>query len=257
MKCPICEKELKIIENSNKSKSYKCINNHTYDISKYGYVNLIPFNSSSGDNKEMVNSRYEVMNEGYFEPLALKLKDIISKLNVNKILDLGCGEGYYDRVINENNNYDLYGMDISKEAILKASKLAKGTIKYLIANIYSLPFYDNEFDLLLNCFAPLEEKEFNRVTNNYFIKVIPNVNHLIELKEQLYETIKDTKVDDSNLELFDLIDEVKLTYKKRVNKMKSLFMMTPYFYTTHNNFDLELKEADITFDFIIRVYKKR
>ena len=257
MKCPICNKKLDIVQNNEKSKSYKCENKHTFDISKYGYVNLIPFNSFSGDNKEMVDSRVEIMKEGYFEPLALKLKDIIEKLEVKSILDLGCGEGYYDRFISENKDYNIWALDISKNAILKASKLSNANINYIIANIYDLPFFDNEFDLLLNCFAPLEEKEFHRVCNKYFIKVIPNTNHLIELKEQLYENIKETNVDDSKLELFDLVEEINLNYVKRVEKMKSLFMMTPYFYTTHNNFDLELKECDVTFDFLIRVYRKK
>ena len=257
MKCPICGKELKIIQNSTGSRSYKCENKHTYDISKTGYVNLLPFNSFSGDNKEMVESRVEIMNNGYFEPLALQLKEIIKTLNVNSILDLGCGEGYYDRFIQKDENYNIWGLDISKQAILKASKLSNGKINYLIANVFDLPFFEKQFDLILNCFAPLEEKEFHRVTKKYLLKIVPNVNHLIELKEQLYSNIKDTVVDDPNLEMFELIKEVNISYKKYVKNMRALFMMTPYYYTTHNNFNIELKKSNVSFDFIIRIYTKK
>lgn len=257
MRCPVCKKELKIVSNNEKSKSFVCFNKHCFDVSKYGYVNLLPFNASSGDNKGMVDSRSIVMNENYFLPLALKIKEIIDSLNVKSILDLGCGEGFYDRVINESNNYIMYGLDISKQAIIRASKLSKGKINYLIANIFDLPFFDNEFDLLLNCFAPLDLNEFKRVCNGYFIKVIPNKNHLLELKEQLYENIKETTVEENKLDGFDLIFEEELSYKKHVSKMKELFMMTPYFYTTHNNFDLYLEECNVSFEFLIRVYKKR
>ena len=85
IECPICNKKLDIVQNNEKSRSYKCENKHTFDISKYGYVNLIPFNSFSGDNKEMVNSRVEIMKEGYFEPLALKLKDIVPSFALKKL----------------------------------------------------------------------------------------------------------------------------------------------------------------------------
>ena len=49
-----------------------------------------------------------------------------------------------------------------------------------------LPFEDNEFDLLLNIFAPHNEEEFSRVCNKYILKVIPNKEHLLELKKLLY-----------------------------------------------------------------------
>ena len=48
-----------------------------------------------------------------------------------------------------------------------------------------------------------------------------------------------------------------LKYKKYVYKINELFMMTPYYYTTHNNFDINLKECEVSFDFLIRLYKKR
>ena len=34
MRCPICEKELKIVINNQHSKSYVCLNKHCFDISK-------------------------------------------------------------------------------------------------------------------------------------------------------------------------------------------------------------------------------
>ena len=83
------------------------------------------------------------------------------------------------------------------------------------------------------------------------------INDLIELKEQLYDKIKETVVDEVELDGFDLIFEENLKYKKYVYKINELFMMTPYYYTTHNNFDINLKECEVSFDFLIRLYKKR
>mgnify|MGYP003306516922 CR=1 FL=1 len=53
------------------------------------------------------------------------INDVIKSLHINNILDVGCGEGYYDRGIKSVNDINIVGLDISKEACLKASKLNK------------------------------------------------------------------------------------------------------------------------------------
>ena len=252
MLCPICKRKLERNE-----KNYKCINNHSYDISKQGYINLLINSKNSGDNKEMINSRYEFLKKGYFEPLSKEICNIINSLNVNNILDIGCGEGYYDRAIMKQNQYNIVGVDISKEACLKASKLSKD-IFYVVSSSNNLPFEDSEFDLLLNIFAPHDENEFTRVTNNYILKVIPNKEHLLELKQLLYEDviIKDEKkLDFSNFEEV-LVKEVK--YQVVVDDLFELFKMTPYYYKT--KYDMKVFEENknklITCDFLILLYKK-
>ena len=67
--CPICKEKLQIVNNS-----YKCINNHSFDISKSGYTNLLISKTNSGDNQEMVNARFVFLNKGYYKNLALKIK---------------------------------------------------------------------------------------------------------------------------------------------------------------------------------------
>ena len=61
MICPNCKQKLQKIDNS-----YKCINNHSFDISKQGYVNLLLNTSNSGDNKEMINARSIFLQKGYY-----------------------------------------------------------------------------------------------------------------------------------------------------------------------------------------------
>ena len=168
MLCPICKKKLEKNE-----KTYKCINNHSFDISKQGYINLMLNSKNSGDNKEMINSRHDFLNKGYFEPLSKEICQVINSLNVNNILDVGCGEGYYDRAILNQKLYNIVGIDISKEACLKAAKLSKD-ILYIVSSSNNLPFDNNEFDLILNIFAPHDEEEFTRVTNNYILNQSDN-----------------------------------------------------------------------------------
>jgi 23S rRNA (guanine745-N1)-methyltransferase len=54
--CPICKKSLARVKNS-----LKCESNHSYDIAKGGYVNLLnpgkKNNAVAGDSKEMIRAR--------------------------------------------------------------------------------------------------------------------------------------------------------------------------------------------------------
>ena len=54
--CPLCKLELTLND-----KTYRCDNNHSFDIAKEGYVNLLPVQNKKskqpGDNLEMVQAR--------------------------------------------------------------------------------------------------------------------------------------------------------------------------------------------------------
>lgn len=252
MRCPICKEILK-----NDDKRYYCINNHSYDISKSGYVNLLLNSKNSGDNKLMVEARKSFLDKDYYHQLRQKIVDIIKELNVSNIIDVGCGEGYYDSYISKMLNVSLVGIDISKNACHKASIRDKLS-KYVVASSKMLPFDDNGFDLLLNIFAPHNESEFSRVCNKYMIKVVPGKNHLLQLKELLYSNIliKEEKLLDYSK--FKLIKRFDLIYNINVSDLYELFMMTPYFYKTKYDIDIfeNNKNIDITCDFIILLYEK-
>ena len=253
MQCPICGTKLIQKCDNNGNNILRCCNGHSFDISKYGYVNLLPSKTNSGDNKEMVLARHNFLQKDYYLKLALELKNIINDLNVRTLLDIGCGEGYYDRIINDEN-IEIYGLDISKEAILKAAKLDKN-IQYIVASSNKLPFEDNYFDCVMSIFSPIYPSEAERVCSKYLIKVIPNKDHLKELKQELYENVRDNKILKEEIEGFNLIDEKTIDYKMKVEDVNELFKMTPYFYTTHNNYEIKFREMDISFSFIIRIYK--
>ena len=191
--CPLCNNYL---TKNDKNNFYKCTNNHCYDIAKEGYTNLLLANQKHslcpGDNKEMVNARKEFLNKDYFLPLSNKINDILTDYCNNKniaILDAGCGTGYYlNNLQKKFNNCSYFGVDISKFAVMKASKENKN-ISYFTANIFNLPFSNNSIDIILNIFAPKPEKEFRRIlkNNGIILEVTPSTNHMIELKKVLYD----------------------------------------------------------------------
>ena len=152
---------------------------------------------------------------------------------------------------------EIVGIDISKEACLKASKLNK-EISYIVSGMNKIPFLDNEFDLLLNIFAPHDEEEFTRVCNNYILKVIPNKHHLLELKQLLYEDVKIKEEKKLSFKYFEEVITKEVKYQVMVDDLYELFKMTPYYYKTKydkNIFEVN-KNKLITCDFIILLYKK-
>ena len=247
MRCPVCHEEL-----TEEEKGYRCPNNHTFDKARSGYTNMLLNRTNSGDNKMMVNSRNTFLNKGYFLPLKEEITQITKSLKVNSILDLGCGDGYYDTDLLGNI---IYGVDISKYAVDKASKRKTKNAKYFVANVMDLPFKTGEIDLLINVFAPTSP-EITRVSNKYILKVIPDTNHLIELKEMLYTDVYLNSVKSDEFIGFSLAQEKKLSYKTECTDVKSLFQMTPYYYKTKDSETLEFPSMDLTFAFILRLYKK-
>ena len=93
------------------------------------------------------------------------------------------------------------------------------------------------------------------------IKVSPNVKHLYELKEKIYDNPYLNEPEVLNLSCFEKLNSLTLTYNITTNSadIQDLVGMTPYFYKTSKE-NLErlnnVNNLDITIDFIIEVYKK-
>lgn len=68
--CPVCGKAL------SGEKTFKCKNNHSYDKSKHGYLNLLMSNASSGkrhgDDKLMVIARSEFLERDSMPPFVMR-----------------------------------------------------------------------------------------------------------------------------------------------------------------------------------------
>ena len=261
--CPKCKCDL--IEYD---KCYKCPNNHNYDKSKRGYVNLLLANQmnacSPGDNKVMMNSRKEFLNCGYYEQLKNKILDYLEDNDNITIVDLGCGEGYYSYELSFTNT--VYGLDISKDMINEASKKMNNkdnsNLHYVIASINNLPFVNSSVDVILNIFVPINLEEVKRVIkkNGKIIKVIPGEYHLYELKEILYDDVYLNTVNEFNDEDIKLINSYNLKYKININNhdLMNILIMTPYYYKTKKQDKEKLKcvdNLDVTFDFIIQEYE--
>lgn len=91
-----------------------------------------------------------------------------------KILSVGCGTGGASIFIARRYGCKIVGVDISSEMVRKAMEKAEGSdvehlLEYRVADAYSLPFGDEEFDIVMTQFVtqfldrPRAFKEFTRV----------------------------------------------------------------------------------------------
>ena len=153
IKCPVCNHLL-----SKEGNTFKCENNHTFDLAKEGYLNLLlNAKKTSGDSKEMMAARRDFLAKGYYEKLSDRVNQRLNNLSSTNqtIVDIGCGEGYYlSRFQKEMapESTKLYGMDISKLGIRMAAK-KNTTIQWLVANFANLPFTDKSVSTVLSMFA--------------------------------------------------------------------------------------------------------
>ena len=274
LKCPVCQNKL-IKENN----TYRCEKNHSYDISSKGYTNMLLANQrhsiNPGDSKEMILSRVRFLELDYYSILRKTILETINKYSSWEefsFCDLACGEGYYTNFIhkklNEQYKVNSVGIDISKYAIIEACKKQRAekleNIEYCIGNLMNLPFMDESFDFMLNCFALLDEKEFNRVLkeNGYFIRVLPDADHLLGIKQVLYKNVILNVMKEKNINGFELVDEIQIKDDitlKTSQEIYDLFTMTPYYYKTSKESIeklLSLNSLNTRISFVLLVYKK-
>ncbi|MGI5998969.1 MAG: putative RNA methyltransferase [Lutispora sp.] len=276
-KCPVCSKPL-----SKGEKQYFCNKNHSFDIARKGYVNLLlPSHIGSGDpgdSKEMLQSRREFLNKGYYEKFSDQLNNIIVN-NISdmykgssvSILDAGCGEGYYISRLKNNltnldsiENLNIYGIDVSKPAIHYASGRDKD-IFFAVASTYHIPILNNSIDYIICIFAPRDEEEFLRILNKEakLIVAAPGANHLLDLKKAIYGDSELIGQKGTVGKGFKLLYQVNVSYHIHLESTQdilNLLTMTPYIRHTSEAEMEKLKSLDslkTVVDFNIMVYQKK
>ena len=220
--CPLCQQSLAMEENS-----LKCANRHSYDIAKFGYVNLAPQAKQAKDyDKTSFQNRQAILEVGFYQHILDELQDLLQALPEEQtILDVACGEGYYARKIQEKfPNKEIYAFDLSKDSIQLAAKSDQSlAIKWFVGDLAHLPVQDQSMDVLLDVFSPANYHEFQRVLKKegLIIKVIPTENHLQEIRDKVADQLR--QKDYSNQQVIQHLEEnFQIIHKQDVQALVSL-----------------------------------
>lgn len=277
--CPIDLEPLKIygsLEGQIRQESfYKCVHNHSFDVARAGYVNLLPsqfkHSKNPGDQKQMVAARTAFLNSGAYKGVLQALfgavKAYISDMSRNalsthqigqhalNIIDAGCGEGYYtvglaQKLVQDSDpdsfslsafaqesgkaSFSIFGYDISKEAVTAAAKRDKD-ISWAVATTARMPVLSRTADMVLCLFGFPVWAEFDRVLkpNGQVILIDAGVDHLIELRERMYDTVYKKQNASRTCDGFECVNEQE--YKIPLENLSAeqvadLIKMTPHYY---------------------------
>lgn len=261
--CPLCGKQMKVSESS-----IICEKKHCYDISRKGYINFVQKSSAKVYNAELFEHRHFLYSSGFYdeiiETMNLLVKKHIHKHNYYTIVDAGCGEGSFLIKLCNCISGCKIGFDISKDAVLQASRSSK-EILWLVADLVNIPLKADCVDVLFNIFTPANYQSFNRILreDGIMVKVIPGIEYLKELRNAVGEKIKKQNDDEEQVidylsQYMEIVEKKKVYYKVKVDfeQMRSWARMTPM--TTNILIEEEtlLPIKHITIDVIICVCRK-
>ena len=233
--CPICQENLILLETS-----FKCYNRHSFDLAKFGYVNLAPqIKQSTNYDKENFQNRQQILEAGFYQAILDAVSDLLaSSKTTSTILDIGCGEGFYSRKLQESHSEKtFYAFDISKDSVQIAAKSEPNwAVNWFVGDLARLPIKDASMDILLDIFSPANYGEFRRVLakDGILIKVIPTKNHLKEIRQKVQDQL--TNKDYSNQDIknhfqdhFTILSSqtASLTKPITVEHLQALLSMTP------------------------------
>ena len=259
--CPICRENLTLLESS-----LKCNNRHSFDLAKFGYVNLAPqIKQSANYDKENFQNRQQILEAGFYQAILDAVSDLLTiSKTTTTILDIGCGEGFYSRQLQESHpDKTFYAFDISKDSVQIAAKSEPNwAVNWFVGDLARLPIKDASMDILLDIFSPANYGEFRRVLSKdgILIKVIPTENHLKEIRQKVQDQL--TNKDYSNQEIKNHFQEhftilsnqtVSLTKTITSDQLQALLSMTPLlFHIDHTKIDWsQLTEITIEAEILV------
>ncbi|HEU9211980.1 23S_rRNA m1G745 methyltransferase [Streptococcus pneumoniae] len=233
--CPICQENLTLLETN-----FKCCNRHSFDLAKFGYVNLAPqIKQSANYNKENFQNRQQILEAGFYQAILDAVSDLLaSSKTTTTILDIGCGEGFYSRKLQESHSEKtFYAFDISKDSVQIAAKSEPNwAVNWFVGDLARLPIKDANMDILLDIFSPANYGEFRHVLSKdgILIKVIPTENHLKEIRQRVQDQLTNKEYSNQDIkehfqEHFTILSSQTASLTKTITaeQLQALLSMTP------------------------------
>lgn len=202
-RCPVCG--LPLLP-AGGSRSIACASNHSYDVAKEGYVNLMRAGrlkkasaAPAGDGAAAYAARQRVFAAGVFDDVMAAAADAVAAAAAGggTVLDLGCGEGSYAAAL-AARGLDVRGVDVGKDAVRAAAKRLRSAggegaatarhPRVAVASSFDVPLPDACLAAALVAFAPFPAAELGRLLapGAAVVVVRPGPTHLAGLKALVY-----------------------------------------------------------------------
>lgn len=235
LSCPICHTDLELTNNT-----LKCKQGHCFDLAKKGYMTLLKKSkryTTTLYDEALFKNRRAFIESGFYQELETL---IVSWLKNEKlIVDMGCGEGSYDKYILEHNQTSyIIGLDLAKAGINLASDYVANHLVPIIADLNDMPIKDHSVDLILNILSPANEEEMSRILkkDGVIIKVTPKQAYLQELRQAFkIKAYENELVMEQNIKKHytiikqATINEVKVLDDDALNNLIKMTPLTKYY----------------------------
>lgn len=262
--CPLCRERLGYAEGS--ASALRCPGGHSYDVSRAGYVNLLPpgkgRNARSGDERDMIRARSAFLRRGAYDPIDRAAAELLGEhlseavpARERILCDMGAGEGTHTvkiaRLLHEKTGQSVLalGFDASKHGAESGCRYARSEgcfddggsnpvrVVCLPANLFRLPVGDGCADAALSLFAPIAWEETARILceNGLFLTVSSGREHLLELRRILYDEVRFTEFHPAPPEgsPFVFLGRTTIAFPVELEnpeRIRELFTMTPFFH---------------------------
>ncbi|MCW6679965.1 methyltransferase domain-containing protein [Aerococcaceae bacterium NML130460] len=236
LQCIHCRESLKL-----ENQTLQCENRHSFDMAKQGYFFLAKKSVDDKYDQHLFAARRTIIQssplyQGLHTALLNLLKQQRSPLT---ILDAGCGEGSHLHCLccSLQEEVTAIAVDLAKTGVQQASDYA-GQMLPIVADLSRLPIANQQVDVILSILSPANYQEFKRVLKpgGIVIKVIPNAQYLVEVRQALSRVGWTTKEDYSNKQIRNVFrdnmttyNEIPIRYKVNLSEEQqaALLEMTP------------------------------
>jgi 23S rRNA (guanine745-N1)-methyltransferase len=230
--CPLCRQPL-----ARDARTWRCTAGHAFDVAREGYVNLLPVQQrhsrQPGDNPAMVRARHDFLAAGHYAPLRAALLDLVRPLAPRRLVDIGCGEGWYTGAL-ATLAEETVGIDIAKDAVRLAARQYPAAT-WLVAGSARLPLGDGSVDLATALFSPVSATEAARVlaADGHLLLAMPAADHLQALRAALFDEVRPHDPDKALVALGDAFElqttaDVRFALQLDQAALCNLLAMTPY-----------------------------
>ena len=216
-----------------------CDNGHRFDVNKRGYLSTIDKSRGiAGDSKQILQARAQFLALGHYEPIAELIEECLppspSSADIadgephQRILDSGCGTGYYlAHLLAARPGAKALALDAATDAVamtVAATSGAASPAAGLVADVWQpSAVRDDAADVVLCVFAPRNTAEFARVLapGGRLVVVTPRQDHLEQLRatgEMIgIQPGKLAALDAGLSDSFGLVDRQSLIYSRELD----------------------------------------